>query len=192
MRLVLTAAIIVAAVLAFVGLSAWAIVQNGDALVADIGSTLAYKEPTLDGPDGTLSGSLVIVDHGPVPDGVVALRMDIWTILFGGIPAAILGGGLARRTRLRGTRWSGAWSPVFLGGFVFQLSALLAAPFMFIAIAAYVGDVRRIFRSPDTIAIPMILLLIAVCSAAALRSWLHLRAAAHDDLESLVPTVNSR
>jgi sugar phosphate permease len=104
--------------------------------------------------------------------------MAVWTILFGGIPAAILGGWLGRRTRLRSTRWSSVWSTAFLGGFVFQLSALLLAPFMFIAFASYVGDVRVMFGSPDVIAISMGLMLIALCSAIALRSWLSLRASA--------------
>jgi hypothetical protein len=188
MRPFVITAIVVGAVALFVGMSAWAILQNADALVADIESTLNYQEPNT---DGALSGSFMLVDHGPVPDGIVALRIAIWTILFWGIPMAMLGGWLARRTRLRGTCWSSTWSVVFLGGFIFQLSALLAAPFMFIAFAAYVGDVRVMFMEPDAMALSTVLLLIAVCSAAALRSWLHLRAAAHDDAFQIAHVVNS-
>lgn len=179
MRAFLVAATVVGTVGIFVALSAWAILHNADALVADIGSTLSYEEPNTPDADGSLSGSLRDV-HGPVSDWIIALRIAPWTLLFGGIPAAILGGWLARRTRVRGTRWSSAWSTVFLGGLVFQMSALFAAPFMFIAFASYVGDVRWMFRGPESIAWSMGLFLIAVCSAAALRSWLQLRAAAHD------------
>jgi len=174
MRPVLATATIVGVVAAFVGLCAWAILENSDRLVTDIRSTLAYVAPEAD-------GTLRLISDGPVSDWIAAIGFAIQLTLLGGIPAAIAGMWLSRRTRIRATRWSNVWSTIFLAGFVFQLSAILLAPVMFVAFASYVGDVRLMFRSPDLIAISIGLVFIVLCSIAALRSWMSLLAATRDD-----------
>jgi hypothetical protein len=69
-------------------------------------------------------------------------QLGVIALLFGGVPAAILGWALAARPSTRARPWSRAWGNVFLGGLVFQLSSLALTALLLVLLswAVYEGD----------------------------------------------------
>jgi hypothetical protein len=164
----------------FFGLCAWAMLQNADALVGDIHATLAFAPPPDSGlPPGVESGSLELTTaHEPLSDAARGIQMAIFTMLVGGLPAALTALVLARRSDSRHQRWRGWWVHVFVVGFIFQLGSLFfASVFLFILIIASDGG-RHLVGDLRSLIVTAAALLTVVGSFAALRAWRSLRASA--------------
>jgi ABC-type glucose/galactose transport system permease subunit len=89
------------------------------------------------------------------------------TLLFGGVPAAFLAGGLAAFNRT--TRWGSGWSNLFFAGLVFQLSSVAFTAFLLILVMwawwTSTADVK------DVVAFGGPLVFALLCGAWGIRSW---------------------
>jgi hypothetical protein len=160
---------IVALVAIFGGFVVAAMFGAADPLRADITAALAPIEREKLDP-----WNMIIVD-GPPSGGARVVQLALLGLLAGGLPAALISIGLARRAK---GHWRQGWDAVFQAGLVFQLCSVIVSVclFLLIMVIAALADVRELFSVTGVMA--SALLVNAICGALGIRSWRALQAAA--------------
>ena len=158
---------VTAAVDAFLG--------SADSLTSHVGAVLRYVPP----PRHT-SGGMDLIYVCFVPSDLIrGQQIALLLLLFGGVPAALLGAGLRRGVK---RPWPAAWASLFLAAVVFQLNSLAFTLFLFSLFAAHGPPLDAAAG-----AIPAGVFLLAItCNIWGLRSWRALQLGAHETPPRLI------
>jgi hypothetical protein len=169
---------IVAGIAMAVGFAAAAFVGISDALSGEVRTSLlsvaANSHP----------GWFVIIDVPP--NGVArGIQIGLLCVVLGGVPAAILAAGLAKRRARRDTGWSDRWGNVCLAGLVFQLSRLTLTAFILVLLLSVASDGGADAKEVVSFGGP---LLVSIgCSVWRLHSWRALQFGVRQTIPRIVP-----
>jgi hypothetical protein len=123
------------------------------------------------------------------PTGVASgIQLVVLSLLFGGLPLAVLAAVLPALQRTNRNRWSGGWDRLFLAGFVFQLSSLMITALIFVVVAwtAYEAEAPAA-EILEIVPFLGFLLLTVLCGIWGVRSWRELQGAAEQTPVTISP-----